>query len=222
MRRRAAHVIDAAAARAIEARIAKLEAQCGVEVVCAIHRRADAYREAPWLAFALGTVLAALLAVGAGMVDPAWPGATSLIAHIVLVLAVGAAFAMLAMAWPRGALLLVDRARQAHEARRRAKELFFERALHRTSRHHTVLVFATLLERKVEIIADTGFDGRVPPQAWNGIVSAMIPRLRAGDCAGAFMAALDAIEKLIAHHGFTAPDDAADEIPNSLIQARGA
>ena len=222
MSRRAARVIDPAAAREIETHIAGVEARCGVEIVCAVYRSADAYPEAPWFAFAFGTVVSALVVVWAGILAPAWTSATSLVIEVALILGAGATCGALAMLWPRWALLFVDRRRQKREARRRAEELFFERALHSTSGHTAVLVFASVLERKIEIIPDRGFRGRVPAQAWKGVVSAMIPRLRAGECGDAFIVALDAIEKLLVLHGFSASGTRVDELPNALIQGRGA
>jgi uncharacterized membrane protein len=214
-------LLDPAAARAIERRVAAIEARCGVEITCAIYRRSHTYPEAPWLSFATAVVIAAFVMVTADLLDPAWLVATSLVWRVVAILGVGALCALLAMVAPPWARLLVPRARRSLEARRRAKEVFVDRALYATRERDSLLVFASLFERKVEIIADRGFKERVPPQAWNGIVTAMLPHLRRGDSDKAFAAALDALEKVLVHHGYTRSDEAREALPNAVIQSDG-
>jgi putative membrane protein len=215
-------LLEPAAARAIEQRVAAVEARCGVEITCAIYRRSHTYPEASWLSFATGVVIAAFVVVMADLLDPAWLVATSLVWRVVGILGVGALCALLAMVAPPWTRLLVPRARRDLEARRCAKEVFVHRALSATRERDAVLVFASVFERKVEIIADRGFEGRVPPQAWNGIVTAMLPHLRRGHSDKAFVAALDALEKVLVHHGYTGTDQARDPLPNVVIQSDGA
>ena len=52
-------------AAAIDARIARLEERCGVQVVAAVIGKSDGYPEAVWKAFALG----------AAWIETSWPDA---------------------------------------------------------------------------------------------------------------------------------------------------
>ena len=56
--------------RAIEARVAELEASCGVEVVTMVIGKADVYPETVWKAFALGAAVACLAATLVDLLRP--------------------------------------------------------------------------------------------------------------------------------------------------------
>src|SRR2546421_11430552 len=98
--RRAAPVIDEAAARAVETRIASIEKRCGVQIVCAVHRRSDSYPEAPGHAFAFGTVVTAAIVVWVNLLHPAWSDGGGLLADLFAVIGVAVFFALLTLVWP--------------------------------------------------------------------------------------------------------------------------
>jgi len=80
----------------IDAAIARVEGRTGVQVVTAIVSKADAYAELPWMAFALGVSLAALVSVLVDRVRPDWITAHVALLSTVTVLAAGAASALVA------------------------------------------------------------------------------------------------------------------------------
>ena len=80
----------------IDAAIARVEGRTGVQVVTAIVSKADAYAELPWMAFALGVSLAALVSVLVDRVRPDWITAHVALLSTVTVLAAGDTFTVLA------------------------------------------------------------------------------------------------------------------------------
>ena len=64
--------LSSAEADAVDARIARVEARTGVQVVTAIVGRSDTYPEIPWKAFALGVATAALIIVVLDFTRPDW------------------------------------------------------------------------------------------------------------------------------------------------------
>src|SRR5438046_10450677 len=78
----------------IDAAIARVEGRTGVQVVTAIVSKADAYAELPWMAFALGVSVAALVSVLVDRVRPDWITAHVALLTTVAILAVGGASAM--------------------------------------------------------------------------------------------------------------------------------
>jgi uncharacterized membrane protein len=206
---------------AVEARIARVEARTGVEVVAAVVGSSDGYPEIVWKAFALGIATAALVVVALDLVRPDWAGEYATWFNVVPVLAAGAVSALLAIAVPEYARLFVNRPRAAAEVRQFAQAMFLERQLFRTRSRNGVLVLASLFERHVEIVADIGFDGRVDAVQWRSVVDTMTPALAAGRPADAFVRALERIEELLADKGFARDPSGGDDLANRPIETQG-
>jgi putative membrane protein len=192
-----------------------------VQVVPAIVGRADSYPEIPWKAFALGASLASLALVVSDYLRPQWVTAATAIVHVIAVLGVAAACALLAGFAPPLARLLLNHRRAEGEVRQFAQSTFLRRAVFGTRGRTGLLVLVSLFERRVEIVADTGFDGRVADADWHTVIGRMTPHLRNGRPFEALRDALTAIESLLASKGFAGAPGGADELPNAAIQERG-
>ena len=77
-------------------------------------------------------------------------------------------------------LPFVRRRRVVHAVRDRAVRAFYEKGLYRTSEETGVLIFISLLERKVWILGDRGINSRIPPHAWQGLARQLAGGLREG------------------------------------------
>jgi len=208
-------------ADAVEARIARVEARSGVQVVAAVAGKSDGYPEVVWKAFALGVAVTALTVVALDVVRPDWVTAHYTWFNVMPILAVGVVSALLAIAVPEYARLFLNRVRAAGEVRQYAQAMFLERQLFRTRARNGVLVLASVFERHVEIVADVAFDARVDSADWRSVVDAMTPALRAGRTADAFVDAFDRIETLLADKGFAADPTAGNELANRPIEMDG-
>jgi len=189
-------------ADAIEARIAQVEARTGAQVVTAIVGRSDAYPELAWKAFALGAAIAALAVV---MLDVARPYLMSVYAvwsNVTPILGVGAANAILALVLPSYAHLYLNRVRCHGEVRQAAQATFLERQLFKTRARNGVLLFASVFERRVELLADVGFHGRVDEREWRTVIDAMTPLLATARPAEALTRGLERVEALLSAKGF--------------------
>jgi len=211
-------------ADAVEARIARVEAGSGVDVVTAVVGRSDAYPEVVWKAFALGVALGALVVVGVDLARPDWVTAHSTWLGVVPMLAAGLLSMVVAMTVPEYARRFLDGVRQADEVRQCAQAMFLERKLFRTRSRCGVLILASVFERRVEIVADIGFDGRVDAAQWRTLVEAMEPALAHARPAVAFLRALDRLEALLAERGFERKGGAAreGELPDRPVDLDGA
>ena len=189
-------------ADAIEACIAQPEARTGAQVVTAIVGRSDDYPELVWKAFALGVAIAALLVVALDVVHPDWMSAYALWSNVTPVLGVGAANAILALALPAYARLYLNRVRCHGEVTQCAQAMFLERQLFKTRARNGVLLFASVFERRVELLADVGFRGRVEEREWRTVIDAMTPLLADAKPAEALTRGLDRIEALLSAKGF--------------------
>ena len=211
-----------AEADAVAARIARVEERTGVQVVTAVVGKCDGYPEVVWKAFALGAAVAALIVVGLDMLRPDWMTAYTALSNVLPILGAGAASALVAVAAPSYARLFLNRFRAAGEVRQYARAMFLTRQLFRTRARNGVLVLTTLFERKVEVLVDIGFDGRLQQRDWHTIVDAMTPLLSSGRRpAEAVTTGLDRLEALLIAKGFKADGATDDELSNRPIQERG-
>ena len=90
--------------------------------------------------------------------------------------------------------------------------------MYSTRAHTGLLLYASLFERKVQIVADRAFD-QVTQEEWNRVIDAMAPALRERRCDAAFLAGLDALEQVLVAHGFVGSGEHADELPDTLLQS---
>lgn len=106
--------------------------------------------------------------------------------------------------------------RHAH-AKRAAHEQFHLRGIYRTQEHSGVLLYVSVAERHVEIVADEGIHANVGEARWEEIVSMFIAEVRHGRVAEGFATAITAIGEAMATHYPRAADD-VNELPNGLIE----
>ena len=80
-----------------------------------------------------------------------------------------------------------------------------------------MLIFVSVAEHYVEIIADQGIDALVPPGTWDRAVAEFVEQVRAGRIGEGFLAAIAAVGERLAEHFPRAAGD-IDELPNRLIE----
>jgi len=214
-------MLNASERAVIDARVAAIEAATGVEVVTAVIGKADAYPELPWTAFAAGASLAALATVVADALRPEWAATDATLLVAVTILGAGGACALAAVFVPAFARMFLRGARRDLEVRQYARSLFLERGLFRTRGRIGILLLVSLFERRVELVADTGFDGRIGAAEWERIVARMTPRLVAGDRGAALLEGLAGLEDTLVHAGFQAGEGDGNELPDPPVEASG-
>jgi putative membrane protein len=193
----------------IASAITEAERRTSGELVAVVAQAADDYRYVPLLWPALAALLlpALLLTIEPGM--GAWP----------LYLVQAAAFIVLALLahLPPVRMALVPASIKRRRAGRLAREQFFRQGLHLTRARTGVLIFVSVAEHYVEIIADEGINAVVPPGTWEKAVADFVERVRAGRIAEGFLAMIDAVGTRLSEHFPRAADD-RDELPNRLIE----
>ena len=213
--------LNADEAASLEALVVRLEAATGIQIVPAIVGKADNYPEVPWKAFGLGVAFGALALVVSDYMRPAWATASTAATHALIVLGGAAVCTLLAAFVPSIARLLLNRRRTDVEVRQYAESMFLRRALFATRGRTGVLVLVSLFERRIEIIADSGFDGRVTPAEWQDVIVRMTPHLRSGRPFDALRDALAAVEALLVAKAFRG-SGAPNELPDRAIEEQGA
>jgi putative membrane protein len=112
---------------------------------------------------------------------------------------------------------LVPLAVKRRQAGRLSREQFHALGLDQTRGRTGILLFVSVAERYVEILADRGIDEKVPPGTWKEIVAAFTPQVREGKIADGFVGALTACGALLISHFPRAAED-RNELPDVLIE----
>jgi putative membrane protein len=206
----------------VEERVAALEARTGVEVVAAVVSRSDHYPEIPWSAFALGASLAALAVAVWDVARPAWPSTTGVLLHGAAILGAGAVLALATLLSRGFARLFLRDTRAEGEVLQQAQGLFLEREVFRTPGRAGALLLASLFERRVVLVPDTGLRVRIRSEAWKQVVDRMTPELAAGRTARAFLDGLGVLEDVLVREGFSAGDAGTRRsLPDRPVEEEG-
>ena len=190
----------------ISAAITKAEAATSGEIFCIVAQEVSKYREVP-LAYAAAVALivppAALLLglhpwtlanVGAGWSEAA-PNLGQAVAGALGTYAAAQAilFALTAfiVSIPSVRRALTPRFLKRHRVRRTAYAHFASTGLSHAELRTGVLIFASLADRQVELVADQAIHKEVGDVAWDGAVAALVAGIRSHDPASGFIRAVE-------------------------------
>jgi putative membrane protein len=114
-------------------------------------------------------------------------------------------------------LLLVPRSVKHSRASRLAKAQFYLQGVHMTREHSGVLLFVSLAERYVEIVADKGIHEKLGEARWQAIVQDFVRQVRGGQVVDGFVVAIRACGQAMAEHYPRRADD-TNELSDGLIE----
>lgn len=206
---RPSRLLDPADRLRIERAVLEAERDTAGEIVVVVVHACDEYGSVGWR---LGVALAALAFVGLWLFAPPLPAWVYLAAQAGA-LATGHGLARLERV-RRG---LLPAALVEERVAERARRAFAEHGLARTAHRTGILVFVTLLERRVVVLADEGIDrALVAGESWEEIVRLAVAGLREGRPADGLEAAVRRCGAMLAaHHPPPAVD--RDELPVALV-----
>jgi putative membrane protein len=194
---------DRTASEAIAQAVAAIEKQTNAEIVVVVRGRSGTYRHADYL---FGAIVA-FIGIGFVLFSP-WEFHTYWIPFDVLALFIAAAWVS-----SRGDLLrrlLTTKSFQTKAARAGAAAMFYEAGIANTTAENGLLIYLSLLERQLEIIADRGILTNVPPLKWNHAVYEIKESAKRPTPA-MLIGGLESLGKLLAEHL-----PATGENPNEL------
>jgi putative membrane protein len=194
---------DKAAGDALGAAIREIESKTNAEVVVAVRGRSGTYRHADYL-FGAIVALIGLLFV---LFSP-FDFHTYWIPFEMVGLFAAGAFVSSRGDWIRR--LLTTQQFRAKAARTGAAAMFYEAGIANTSAENGLLIYLSLLERQMEVIADRGILKAVPALKWNHAVFEL-KQVAEDATPEKLMPALREIGSLLAEHM-----PAVGENPNEL------
>lgn len=114
-------------------------------------------------------------------------------------------------------MALTPRATKARRVHARALQLFRASAEHRTVAATGVLLYLSLDEHCVEIVADSGIHSRVAPDVWGHAVAVLIEAVKDGRAGDGMVLAVEEIGAVLAER-FPRGDTNPNELPDRLIE----
>jgi len=112
--------------------------------------------------------------------------------------------------------LIASKNRIADAVHTLALASFTEHGLHYTRDHTGILILVSLLERRVEVLADRGINAKVKTGTWQEIVKLLTDGLKTNHACDAYCKAIERCGEILASHFPRQPDD-KDELPNRLV-----
>ncbi len=209
MMRIAEKFLTEAERKQVEGRIAKAEERTSGEIVVMIAPTSHHYHDATLLGSSLFAVLTGLL--------------VSLLSgkeHFWFFLAVFAGSFVILNELFRRVLplkrLFVNRADMKEEVEEAAIRSFYRSGINRTAMHTGILVYISLFEHKVRVIADQGINAKVAEGTWQELVDTITQGFQNRQHAAALSAAIDRCGDILAPH-FPRRDDDINELSNTII-----
>ena len=111
--------------------------------------------------------------------------------------------------------LIVPRKVMDEKVRSRAMQHFTESGVYSTRDHTGILIFISLLERRVEILADKGISDKIPQDQWDSLVADLSVAIKNGDMADGLCRAVESCGKKLSGH-FPIKADDTNELSDSV------
>ena len=202
----------------IQTAVAEAESGTSGEIVACLMPSSDSYGigylRAAILFALVGTIVAAFVVrsyTGWGLV---W--LFSPLGFASFMMACGLIGALAAALWPSFRRWMVGKARLRRMVRLQAYRAFVSEEVFRTQDRTGILIFVSLFEHRVEVLADEGISGVVDANAWTGVVDGLVGELRAGRVADGFEQAIASCGSILQKAGVVRAPDDDDELPNDL------
>lgn len=200
---------SAAEKETIRRAVAEAETRSSGEIVAMVVPESDPYREAELLgALFLSGLVAVVVAVAVRHVT-IWT-------YIPLVCLLFVPALFLFRRFPRLKLSFAGAPRQGEAVRERALAAFYEKGLYRTREETGILIFISLLERKVWILGDRGINEKIDPGYWQSLAGELAAGLKSGRGAEALCRVIAGCGTELARHFPRRPDD-VNELPDQIL-----
>lgn len=184
--------------------VQKAEAGLAAEIVPCVYGQSSPYPETVWAGAAAAVGLACGALYLSDVFHPLWLP----LARLILVVPAAGIAGAAAGHWCGPAKrFLLGAPRMTDAVQRRAKEVFFDKGIARTKARAGVLIFASLLERQVVVLADEGVRAKVKPEAWQPAIAAFIAAAADGRVGDGLAAAVEKAADALKAAGFTGKGD---------------
>lgn len=110
----------------------------------------------------------------------------------------------------------LSRGQMLEEVNEAAITSFYLNGLHRTRDQTGIIIYVSVYERMVQVLADKGINEKVDPKVWQEVVAIVTKAIRNGTAADGLCAAITRCGDLVTEH-FPIKADDTDELPNLIV-----
>ena len=114
--------------------------------------------------------------------------------------------------------LVTSRERMAYKVRLRAQQAFYQHGLQHTTGRTGIMIFISLLEHRVQVLADKGINDCVPAGTWDAVVVGVVEGVKSGRPTDALCAAIRRCGELLAEKCPAPSAENSNELPDRLIE----
>ncbi len=211
----ASSLFSAADREQITAAVHRAESKTSGEIVPYVVGQSDSYEEAEWRCGALlGTASLASFSIILSYTS-IWLPLT--VAELVITaLLAGAIGFVLPKIFAPVKRAFAGHALMERRVAQRAAEAFVSEEVFKTRERTGILIFLSILERKVLVVGDSGINAKVKPGEWDNIVNRIVSGIRSGKPAGGLIDGILECGTLLEKHGVAIRPDDTDELPDTL------
>ena len=205
-------------AEAVSAAVASVEKVTSGEVVPVVRSYSSRYRR-PVLRWILGcqTVFVCSWALGTATLGrPLTPFGLLVFAGLYLLLT--AFLFLLPEICPPFLRLLAGRRLTDEKVTEQAVNAFVRYGVSKTEQRNGILIYVSLFERQVVILADKGIDEKTAPETWKAVSEQIAAGMRDGRPGEAMVRAVESCRGLLAEHFPPVNNKNHDELPNFIME----
>ncbi len=116
--------------------------------------------------------------------------------------------------------LIVPKKVMEQQVKERALRFFTESGVYKTKDRTGILIFISFLERKVEVIADSGIAEKIEQKEWDSIVATIVNGIKSGNFVDSLVEAIEKCGYLLEKHFPISKDDVNELSDNINILER--
>lgn len=199
----------------IKEAVLKAETRTGAEIVPVIVSQSDLYEEALWRGAGLTAVLSAGTYLLSSWMGWLWFPVAPLYFFMSLI-AVGGTAYLLTYRIPFLKRLFAGRSLMELRCRQRARQVFLEEEVFRTSNRTGILIFLSLLEHAVVVLGDSGINARIKQEDWKIVVDLITAGIKNGNPIGGLEKAIEQCGQLTAKLGIDMQPGDKNELADTL------
>lgn len=215
MNRSITHLFSPADFERITVAVKEAERKTAGEIVPYVVERSDSYEQAVWRGGFVFGFIALSTFVFVRMFTTAWLPVDTTEMALATFVACGAGLLLVkfipALKRFFAGNRLIDR-----RASQRAAEAFITEEVFNTRDRTGILIFLSLLERKVVVVGDSGINAKVEPSEWEEIVQRIVTGIRSGKPAEGLIEAIQQCGVLLQKRGVKIRPDDTDELTDAL------
>jgi putative membrane protein len=204
--------------RLIEGAVSEAESRTSGEIVPYIVGRSSSYRETMWKAAVQFGFIASIIIFLMSMFYEGWSltWLFTFTGSATLIIASSVIGAMLVSWVPAIEKLFLSENSKNEAVQQRAMQAFVEEEVFLTRDRTGILLYISLLERRVEVFGDSGINEKVQPEDWAHVVEDVLLGIKSKSLGAGLADAIKRCGDLLVSNGFVVKSDDENELSDRV------